>query len=109
MRMDPNGTVTDAIVVMVEGNPGALQAVIKLVKDAADGFGFIDHCHLDDAEIYGSDIWLLYNDACDQNIEVMRTAIRDQKARKLLESTLRYRKIDPSVSAEDEYYGPGPR
>jgi len=54
MRINLNMSIEDAICEMVEGNPGALNVCMQLMKDTPDGF--LDICRLDDLEIHGSNI-----------------------------------------------------
>lgn len=68
--------MVEAITSMVDGNPGATTVCCELMKN--DEFGFINICHLDDMEIYGSDIWLCYKDICGQDIDLLRKKIKDR-------------------------------
>lgn len=58
---------------MSEGRPGALSALIAVLKvghavDPDNAFGgFSVLMTFDNAGIYGSDIWVLYNDVCNQS------------------------------------------
>ena len=69
------GTTMDLMVLMAEGNPGALSALIELSKGE---LGLIDILHLDDMNVRGSQIWLGYKDHCDGDIEKFRTCIRQR-------------------------------
>ncbi len=82
MRLSTDVTVKDAIVKMCDGNPGALNVLVQLVK--RDEFGFIDLFHLDDVEIYGPNIWICYKEICGQDIDALSAAIHDHTIQKSL-------------------------
>jgi hypothetical protein len=67
----------DCIVAMVDGNPGALSAVCELIK-YNQVMGSVALCHLDDMEIYGSDIWLCYKDICNFDVKMLMDKIFDR-------------------------------
>jgi hypothetical protein len=81
-RIDLADTMMDVLVKMSDGNPGALTAMMEILAD--DGktdpdsvFGSLGTImSLDTADIYGTDIYLLWNDVCKRNtaelIGVMR-------------------------------------
>jgi hypothetical protein len=85
----------DAIVAMVEGNPGALTVCMMLMggKEATideQAMGFMDICRLDDQEIYGPNIWVAYKDLCGQDIELLRKKIRENHLMRELQKMDRY-------------------
>lgn len=84
-RITLKSTVVDAIVAMSDGNPGALTALSEIAKTP---MGFIDICHLDDAEIYGSDIWVGYKNVCDYDVEKMIAMARNRTLKKAIEEQL---------------------
>lgn len=59
--------ISKTIVNMCDGNPGALTVLIEVIKTLKEDVWLI-LCRLDDAEIYGPDIWLGYKDVCKQDI-----------------------------------------
>lgn len=68
-RIELNDSVTSATMKLAEGNPGAITAMIELIKnshidkDSAWGqFGPL--MALDTLEIYGPKIWQLWKDVC---------------------------------------------
>jgi hypothetical protein len=73
-RIDLNDTFLESIMKMSDGNPGALTVLMEIFKysgaidpnDYMPGFGPI--LSLDTYGIYGSSIWVLYNDVCDRDI-----------------------------------------
>lgn len=69
-------SVPDCIINVVDGNPGALRVCMNLLEN--NELGFADLLHLDDMEIYGSDIWLCYKDICRENLEMLKVKIKDR-------------------------------
>lgn len=65
----------DAMQKMTDGNPGAAVVLGELFQktkeiDPHAGLGGYHYIlFLDDMEIYGSKIWLLYKDICEQKVE----------------------------------------
>lgn len=67
---------------MSEGNPGALTALMRMMKEGAEidpvsafgGLGGI--LALDTHGIYGSRIWMLYSDVCDKDLTKMLGVLR---------------------------------
>lgn len=83
-RITLNTSPQEAIISMIDGNPGALTVCLQLMggKGASldeQAQGFADLCRMDDQEIYGSNIWVAYKDICGQNIELLKTKIRSYK------------------------------
>jgi len=76
-RIKLNMNMQEIIISMVDGNPGATRVCCELVKPNPE-WGFVDLCHLDDMEIYGSDIWLCYKDICKEDLKVLQKKIRDR-------------------------------
>lgn len=82
----------NAITKLSEGNPGAINACCLLIKDGGhiypyiDGFEYIKN--LDNIGIYGTDIYVLWNDICQcdlaKMISLLRIAIRDPYKANLL-------------------------
>ena len=72
-RIQLSDTIQDIIVKMSDGNPGALGALLELVKNTSEidpdtipGIGHV--MALDSHEIYGSHIYILWNDVCGRDI-----------------------------------------
>lgn len=71
-----------AVVKMSEGNPGAMTALMEVIKcgeqvdpdDFMGGLGKI--LALDTLEIYGTNIYVLWNDICDRNTSKMIAVLR---------------------------------
>ena len=72
-RINLSGNITMSIIKMVEGNPGAITAIMDLVEkhDSIDPQSFFGPLGvliaLDTFEIYGTDIYILYNDKCQKD------------------------------------------
>lgn len=81
-RIQLTDSTLTAIQKMVEGNPGATVVCMQLVQkgpdiDPDDVFGGIGKIlSLDTHRIYGSRIWMLYKDVCEQNIATMIGLLR---------------------------------
>lgn len=67
-------TAMDALVKMAEGNPGAIHAMMAIMEHAesidpqAAMGGLAAILLLDTWEIYGSSIYVLFNDKCDRDV-----------------------------------------
>jgi len=81
-RIELNDSVVDAVVKLVEGNPGAMQACMCLIdnaeridpQSALDPYGPL--LSLDTHGIYGSAIYVLWNDKCDRDPRKMIMLLR---------------------------------
>ena len=82
-RINLKMNLIEAIIALSEGNPGAVTVCSRLVKEVEHGI--ITLCHLDDMEIYGSDIWLCYKDICKMDINLLLKRIRSREIKKELE------------------------
>lgn len=88
-------TLTDVVVTMSKGVIGTARVLADVVKhaDAIDpnnmpqGLGFMMMC--DTYGIYGSDIWLLYKDACQEDLGKMMLAVRATQMGFISESQLK--------------------
>ena len=71
-------TVTDAIILMGEGIPGALNVLTEI---AGTPMGVITIMILDDMNIRGGQIWAGYNDFCGRDLDkfIGRVTGRDDK------------------------------
>ena len=60
-------TIENALYKVSEGNPGALTALVELTKS-----GNVGHVlFLDTLGIYGSDVYVLWNDVCGRDVKRM--------------------------------------
>ena len=95
-RIQLDDTFQSSIMKMCDGNPGGLTVLISLFKespaidpdDAFAGLGPI--LSLDSLGIYGSRIWMLYKDVCDQNIVNVLTVLRANQLGFLAEADLNH-------------------
>lgn len=71
-----------AAVALSEGNPGAATAIAALLGNP---MGMIDLCHLDDAEIYGADIWIGYKDVCNFDLTMFQKEIQERTLKSKIE------------------------
>ncbi len=81
-RVTLKDTMQDVVIKLAEGVPGALHICMNILKQGAiidpdgamDGLGVL--LSLDDMQIYGSDIWMLYKDVCNENLVDMLAVLR---------------------------------
>lgn len=84
-RIQLSDNLQDVAVKMSEGNPGALMVICELLKSGKDidpqgfagGLGAI--LSLDTLEIYGTDIYILFNDQCNRDVRRMLMLIRSHQ------------------------------
>lgn len=79
-KLDLADSAQTILIKMSEGNPGALSFLLDLFTEK----GPMDFCQvclkLDGAELYGSHIYMLWNDCCNRDLDKtfrMITNIRD--------------------------------
>jgi hypothetical protein len=81
-RIQLTDTPISAVAKLAEGNPGAAVALMALMKaapivDPDSAFGELSPLlSLDTYEIYGSDIYVLFNDCCDRRPELVLASLR---------------------------------
>ena len=81
-KLELKDNFIDIIYKMSEGNPGALTALIEVFREAPKidpedimgGLGPI--LQLDTHGIYGSDIYILWNDKCDRDVRKLLLLLR---------------------------------
>ncbi len=102
----------NSVINMAEGNPGALVAILNIIKEyelidpeaALGGAGFL--LSLDDMEIYGSDIYVLFSDKCGGDIRRMIMLLRASQLGFLSRDKIKEMSKDQMRSinlSEDEY------
>ena len=75
-------TPMDILINMADGNPGAISALMEILKegDAIDPQAFMGGLGaimiLDTWKIYGSDIYILFNDKCNRDVRQMLMLMR---------------------------------
>jgi len=74
-------SIESMIIKMADGNPGAARALMELLTDsttdpdsALGGVGKI--LSLDDYGIYGTDVYVFYNDICERDVKKMIGVMR---------------------------------
>lgn len=65
-RLALDDSPQDICAKMGDGNIGALTVMIQLLK--LGGEGVLAALALDSLGVYGSDIWVMYKDECDEDI-----------------------------------------
>ena len=74
---------TSAVTKLCNGNPGAINACCHLIKDGAHVYPYTDGCEylitLDTLGIYGTDIYVLWSDICQRDLEKMIAMLRIAK------------------------------
>jgi len=81
-RIQLTDNTMDILIKMSDGNPGALTAMMEIIEkhESIDpqammgGLGAI--MILDTWKIYGTDIYILYNDKCDKDVRKMLMIMR---------------------------------
>lgn len=87
-------SMLDVIITMSEGNPGAVAACAELMKygakidpeSFAGGLGSL--MHLDTLGIYGSRIYMLWNDVCGRDVGKMIACLRAYQLGQISPKTL---------------------
>lgn len=79
-RITLDDSVTDAMVKMVDGNVGAITALVNVVQNGvmADPYceSFIYVLQLDTHGYYGSSIWVLWKDICRSDLATFIVVMR---------------------------------
>ena len=83
MRLQANQTIKDAIIIMCDGNPGALNVLFTMVDNDLER-GCINARYLDEMGIYGPDIWICFKDICDQDFDILNQLIENPILKDLL-------------------------
>lgn len=75
---DPAISTIDALTLMADGNPGAITVLVSLLTVSPSSI-----LYLDELEMYGPDIWVLYKDECDEDLDRTVATIHERwKAKK---------------------------
>lgn len=80
-RIQLTDTIQNVIVKMSDGNPGAITAMMELLSkanqiDKSESFPVSYILLLDTYGIYGTDIYVMYNDICGRNLAKFMATIR---------------------------------
>lgn len=66
-KLNVFGTIQDNFIIFSEGNPGAFSTLFELSKQVQDRIGLF-LITLDKMELYGSQLYMLWNDCCNRDI-----------------------------------------
>lgn len=95
-------SIMDAVVKMVEGNPGAVRVSMEIIN--REDPGFIHYLKLDDYGIYGCQIWMCYKDLCGSDISKLYELLKHNT----LEDAIREKcQQDETFEKEWSYYEVG--
>ena len=110
-RIELNDTVTDMMIKMSDGNPGAVTVMMQMLQEAENidpqaimgGVGAV--LALDTHEIYGSNIWILYKDVCGGDLRKMIMLMRATQLGKFPHTRLQNLASDPRTEGlpDDEW------
>lgn len=89
-------TMTDVVVAMSEGNPGAMRTCMELIKEAPtvdpdSGLGALGPLlQLDSLNIWGPRLYMLWNDVCDRDVPAMIAILRANQLGSLSETAINH-------------------
>ena len=95
-RIKLDDTLQDAVIKLVDGNPGAITVCMLLIQDTAlvdpDAAmpEVINLLALDTLGVYGSRIWMLYKDFCKESIVNVIMVLRAHQLGMLSKVSLDY-------------------
>ena len=75
--VDLSMTLLDTIVLLSEGNPGALRVLADLARE---DHGFMRVLDVDDMNMRGPQIWVAFKDHCKQDMKTFSKALQDRDA-----------------------------
>jgi hypothetical protein len=93
---DPSITPQDIIILLADGNPGALTVMMQIlmkadVIDPDNELGSIVYLlDLDRLNIWGSRIWMLYKDVCGENITKTLAVLRANQLGLIADDPIHY-------------------
>ena len=67
-------SIDDMVVTMSEGNPGALTCMVNMLN--YNPMALLDILFFDTMEIYGSKIYMLWNDCCGRDMDKFNKTIQ---------------------------------
>lgn len=67
MRLKVDDTLHDIVVKMSDGNPGCVSFLLNFIKESYDGAFKI--LAFDKMELYGENLYKLWNDCCNREID----------------------------------------
>ena len=72
-RITAGMTLTEVIITMADGNPGALTCMMQMVQ--SDPMAMLDLLSLDSLGIYGSKLYMLWSDCCGRDMKKFKETI----------------------------------
>lgn len=73
-RLTSEMGIKEAIIEMSEGNPGALTCMMEMID--SNPMAMLDILYFDSLGIYGSKIYMLWNDCCDRDMNKLNETLR---------------------------------
>ena len=80
-RIRANMDLTEMLFTMSEGNPGALTCMMQMLQ--SNPSALLDILYFDTMEIYGSKIYMLWNDCCNREMTKLSETIKYFKSGKI--------------------------
>jgi hypothetical protein len=91
-KIELTDTVIDILTKMSEGNPGALTCLMEMMKKKDWYFPDMEPLfyilHLDELGLYGSQLYILWNDCCNRDLDLFETVMRNHQMRRLSRAAL---------------------
>lgn len=73
-RIKANMDVKEVLLVMADGNPGALTCMVNMLNSYEEAILYL--LYFDSMEIYGEKIYMLWNDCCDRDMQKFKKTIQ---------------------------------
>ena len=73
-RITASMDMQEMLITMSEGNPGALTCMLEMLQ--TDPMALLDILYFDSMGIYGSKIYMLWNDCCGRDMSKLRETIQ---------------------------------
>ena len=73
-RITANMDMKEMLMTMAEGNPGALTCMMSMLQ--TDPMALLDILYFDSMGIYGSKIYMLWNDCCGRDMSKFKETIK---------------------------------
>ena len=76
-KINYNDTIIEVITKLSEGNPGALSVLSELIESYnGDTLKLLpEYLTIDSMELYGSQLYMLWNDCCNRKIEKVKKVL----------------------------------
>ena len=71
-KLTADMSTMDMVMTMCEGNPGALNVIMQMMNDPRS---FMDILLCDSLDIRGSKLYMLHNDCCEKNKQLIKEII----------------------------------